>query len=632
MEIRDSNGNVVLLMVGDKIYDSGGRWIFVRKGNYLCNAAGNWVYEIQDNRIYDTHGNFVYQINQSNPHKSTETRQTANHINKVEPRTKRAMQQQSRVAHTPETNKLRILFAIIPVIILLIGAGIFFMGGEDDAVLVNNNSNSSSVIRDSPMLSQNNDNEQQINTGNEAAIVYGRVLNVTSPYFELADGFIVPVVRLTAAPDDFIPIYTSDDFNRIRYNAAGNYILMADIDLSEIPDWEPIQSLQGVFEGNGFAIRNVTSSVFYEANEIRNVGVYADIIVEIVDDHSSVSVLAGLARYINNVYLHGTAHIVDKSETRISVGGLASFVETISNSFSTASVCVVSSNNGSIGSVSTNGVVVGGLVAAGNNIINSFNKGDITVRIEGESVRTYSRDGRARLISDYVPGNVYIGGIVGQIQGRGNLLHSFNSGDLAAVGYRFAVIGGVTGLIYTTDGNVEIGYSYNTGNIIASVSNEYGMGVLGGIAGEMFGRRENRTINLHNSFNSGNLELNFRESANLVSYVSPSSTAIFGIISGSPHITINFSYNVGSIVSAYDTVIGAISTSHAELNFLYFLDNVESATPENALFANVRQLSESEIREQTSFVGFDFENIWEMGGANHPFPVFRAIFEWQQED
>ena len=46
-------------------------------------------------------------------------------------------------------------------------------------------------------------------------------------------------------------------------------------------------------------------------------------------------------------------------------------------------------------------------------------------------------------------------------------------------------------------------------------------------------------------------------------------------------------------------------------------DIEETATGDGALFATVRQLSKDEMRKESSFAGFDFETVWQMG-ENHP--------------
>ena len=73
--------------------------------------------------------------------------------------------------------------------------------------------------------------------------------------------------RVTAVSDDVVPagytaIYTAEDLNNIRNDLSGKYILMNDINLSSIDNWEPIGSdsarFTGTFDGNGHVIKNLT--------------------------------------------------------------------------------------------------------------------------------------------------------------------------------------------------------------------------------------------------------------------------------------------------------------------------------------------------------------------------------------
>ncbi len=67
------------------------------------------------------------------------------------------------------------------------------------------------------------------------------------------------VIHQTAVPAGYIGIYTMDDLRAIEENAAGNYILMNDIDLSG-EDWRPICSspaFTGELDGNGYSLYNM---------------------------------------------------------------------------------------------------------------------------------------------------------------------------------------------------------------------------------------------------------------------------------------------------------------------------------------------------------------------------------------
>ncbi|MCM3716586.1 hypothetical protein M3202_21310, partial [Alkalihalobacillus oceani] len=58
--------------------------------------------------------------------------------------------------------------------------------------------------------------------------------------------------------ESIIHIYTVNDLNNIRNDASGNYRLMNDIDLSSVENWEPLPRFDGVLEGNGHTIFNLT--------------------------------------------------------------------------------------------------------------------------------------------------------------------------------------------------------------------------------------------------------------------------------------------------------------------------------------------------------------------------------------
>ncbi len=61
-----------------------------------------------------------------------------------------------------------------------------------------------------------------------------------------------------------IEVWTASDLNAVRDNLSGDYIQMADIDLSGYANWVPIgkeefsvSSFSGVYNGNGFVISNL---------------------------------------------------------------------------------------------------------------------------------------------------------------------------------------------------------------------------------------------------------------------------------------------------------------------------------------------------------------------------------------
>lgn len=72
----------------------------------------------------------------------------------------------------------------------------------------------------------------------------------------------------SAIPEGYTPIYDAADLYAIRNDLEGNYIMMADIDLSEATapggeldtgnGWNPIQNFNGTLDGNGHYIKGLT--------------------------------------------------------------------------------------------------------------------------------------------------------------------------------------------------------------------------------------------------------------------------------------------------------------------------------------------------------------------------------------
>ena len=92
--------------------------------------------------------------------------------------------------------------------------------------------------------------------------------------------FIKPVTHQTAAPEGCIGIYTASDLNNVRNNPAADYIMMNDIDLAGWGNWAPIGEaaapFSGVFNGNGYVIKNMTIDITSENTVYAGLFSYAD--------------------------------------------------------------------------------------------------------------------------------------------------------------------------------------------------------------------------------------------------------------------------------------------------------------------------------------------------------------------
>lgn len=83
---------------------------------------------------------------------------------------------------------------------------------------------------------------------------------------EVSVSFIKNKKHLKDIPDGYTPIYEVSDLEKIRTNLNGKFILMNDLDMRSVENWDPIagnaQSLEeifrGVFDGNGYEIKNLT--------------------------------------------------------------------------------------------------------------------------------------------------------------------------------------------------------------------------------------------------------------------------------------------------------------------------------------------------------------------------------------
>lgn len=153
---------------------------------------------------------------------------------------------------------------------------------------------------------------------------------------------------------DYTAVYTAEDFNNIRNNLSGKYILMNDIDLSSYEDWKQIGSetapFTGKINGNGCKIFNLNAEVgafgWLSNAVIENFGVCA-----VLTDRYVFPVNAGIladtaiATTFKNCYTSGavagtTGDGMLALEYEFYVGGIAGYSETSSfeNCYSIADI------------------------------------------------------------------------------------------------------------------------------------------------------------------------------------------------------------------------------------------------------------------------------------------------------
>ncbi len=274
------------------------------------------------------------------------------------------------------------------------------------------------------------------------------------------------------------------------------------------------------------------------------------------------NIYAGIFAYCQNSsiknILINNSDIQTNSEKNNTVGIIAATIKNtdISN-------CLVS---GTVNVYSTNKIVVGGIVgtASENSIIyRCKNLSNISTLME------YNKP-----ISIY---NYCVGGIVGSSYATVSECSNHGNIETTASGeeniYLAAMqAGGITGIAFG-----EIANCYNTGNITAAGQSKKTM--LGGIAGYRMPVKD-----LISVFSIGNICCN-------------EDNAYIGSIAG--YLDEYFPFDE----TAYNAIVANC----------YFVESTKAFGFDNSEYKeNILGLSESKFNNQNNFVGFDFENIWEM--------------------
>ena len=232
-------------------------------------------------------------------------------------------------------------------------------------------------------------------------------------------------------------------------------------------------------------------------------------------------------------------------------------------------------------------------------ISNCYNTGDVNIK------------------TDYV---AYAGGITGNSDSP--LDFCYNTGVVSAIATNnmsnngWAFVGGIAGSLWSTINNC-----FNTGDINATADSKPH---AGGITGELFSASA-----IMNCYNKGNIS-----ALALPSY---STYAYAGGIAGAyerSHISNCYSTGTLNAVGA-GGIVGVITMIYPSTPLIinaYYLNNIFSAFGRNNsggsltdVFENVNILTSTQMCQQDSFVGFDFDNVWAINPvANNGYPYLRG--------
>ena len=494
--------------------------------------------------------------------------------------------------------------------------------------------------------------------------------------------FVEPVTHLTKAPDGYTEIHTAAELNAVRENLSKNYILMADIDLSDWGNWVSIGSdifnaFKGVFDGNGYVIQNMsiniesTTDAIYAGlfglfnGTVKNLGLpngsvnavssavgsypaaYAGGIigetgyaaVAIANCYSGATVSATAAAENVTVYAGGIAGRADipisaclnKGEVLVSslksdtyAGGISGYLfsnSAITACHNTGAITALSSDGsplagGIVGNASSapithcdNAGRVSAAAAAGNPAF----AGGIAARSSSSSVISNCRNSGA-VTADAAAYYAYAGGIVGD-SFSSSISSCHNSGAVSAT-CETAAAGGIVGVSYS-----PISACYNTGAITASSAStsSFANAHSGGIAG-------NATLYspISNCYNAGTVN---------AASVSPAAYAYAyagGIAGNLSSTTISACYNLANAsasasgVTAFSTafcagsIAGYASYSSAISDCYFINSNAKACGDDNGSSTNVLALSHAQMRQKSSFAGFNFGSVWTLSSEGYP--------------
>lgn len=418
--------------------------------------------------------------------------------------------------------------------------------------------------------------------GNSAG---GSIVSVVHPDFQLTGGFIEPVERQDKAPEGYIPISTAAEFTKIGLNPGGFYILMADIDLAGM-EWEAISDFVGILDGNGYTVSNASDALFVniEGGTVQNLGVNS----QLVGKGAGIAyALKGGAQLFN---CHFSGSITNNQDTVPGYSTVAGLV------FSAKNAQILSCYNAA-DLYSTN--ICAGIVASIREAVtvqNCFNTGAVNV----DTASSVCGDGFA----SGIVGQMHIGDSDG---GASNITNCRNSGVISGV-----IAAGILGEAYIAEPvNLYISLCCNEGNIYAEAS-AYRPAFSGGILNVM--NIEEGFITIADCYNTGDYVFAGIEGGECLQRAWDQRSEDLD------HVRIERCFN-----TAWGFA-GSITTYCKNLDCCYFLDAMpdieETATGDGALFATVRQLSGDEMSKESSFEGFDFETVWQMGDDH---PVFRQM-------
>lgn len=485
-------------------------------------------------------------------------------------------------------------------------------------------------------------------------------LNDKTAYADEAtsNDFVVPVEQIDSVPQDYIGIYTAEDLDNIRNDLNANYILMDDIDLSGL-QWDPIgrfkSEFNGTLDGNGHRITSLHVTV-NEMNDTHSAyaglfgavkfATFKNLMVSGSVSLTGIDVfglsdynVAGIAADASNTTFDNCTSDVsittDSTSANLYVGGIAGIAyksPTITNCINYGTIVVANHLQGHTGSDSA---MVGGVV------------GSITAEYSThyDSLLFCKNEGKVSVQAD---ASIWCGGLAGY-SSSGDISSCGSIADVAIISpsdmvtrHRTQAAGGLVG---ETRGSISS--CYCIGSI--SVENISYNAMAGGIVGYYF---NSPSGGVRDCYHNGDV------SAKAIADGEFGSEAyaggIIGLYCGSSpeppaEEQVARCYSIGSSSAVSIPMAGVEDTDFSYASGIvafdeYFVENnnhyISCYYPSSSIFSahhvndndSGQPLSPSAMQEQSSFAGWDFENVWQMGSGDYPYPVLRVASNSQPPD
>lgn len=274
-------------------------------------------------------------------------------------------------------------------------------------------------------------------------------------------------------------------------NSDDNYVLDADIDLSSVKNWKPIEGFKGSLNGGGYKISNLTISSVNDADlglfKVLE-GTVRNLLIENAQitsrgDAGKAGIVAGTNKgTIKNVIVSGVVNAPYYND----VGGIVGFNDGILTSCENQANAVGKDNVGGIcGSfMMRNNSVSDGNINNGE-IKGANNVGGCYGLITGETVKTdsnFSHNLQQNENKNSVSGKENVGGIIGKAVGAGKY-----SSNWSGLGYFYlsamSNTGEISGLSNAVGGIVGYGQQVAEISVSENIADITGGNYVGGFAG-----------------------------------------------------------------------------------------------------------------------------------------------------